>query len=69
MSTALKRLMKVFHNLDIYGCPVSLTVERQKLYHTGFGTIVSIGILTLTIASFLLMLISMFRYDDPSVIS
>ncbi|CAD8188107.1 unnamed protein product [Paramecium pentaurelia] len=67
-SLFFKNLRKLLLSIDMFGSQINLQVKKENEYHTIFGVLMSIGILTLIYYSFLSLVIDMIDRKSPNVI-
>ncbi|CAK58972.1 unnamed protein product (macronuclear) [Paramecium tetraurelia] len=67
-SLFLKNLRKLLLNIDMFGSQINLQIKKENEYHTIFGMLMSLGILTLIYYSFLSLVIEMIERKSPNVL-
>lgn len=67
-SSFLKNMKRLLLSLDIFGSEINLQIKKENEYHTGFGIIISLAILSLVYYSFLSLVIDMIERKSPNVL-
>lgn len=67
---SIKRKAKIYlHKFDLFQRNINLFVNKQEHFTTSIGSLTSIFILFFTIYSFASMLDSMFKRENPNIVS
>lgn len=67
---SLKKKARIcLHRFDLFQRNISLFVNKQESFTTNTGSFTSIGIFFFTIYSFASMMDSMFKRENPNIVS
>lgn len=58
-----------FHSLDLFGIPMQLQIKKKSEYHTAFGSIISLAIMSFISFSFVNLVVDLFDRKNPNIIS
>lgn len=57
------------HSFDLFGIPVQLQIKKKSEYHTTFGSIISLAIMSFICYSFVNLIVDLFERKNPNIIS
>lgn len=61
--------IRLLHSIDLFGIPIQLQIKKKSEYHTVFGSMVSLAIMSFICFSFLNLVIDLFERKNPNIIS
>lgn len=65
----IKKSVSLLYSLDLFGKRVELLQKKEEEHHTLTGAVISLGIIIFTSISFLNMVIDLFSYSSPNIVS
>ena len=69
MRVPFKKFISLFRNLDLYGIPVNLLINKKTKFQSNFGALVSVGIMCIVVYVIFLNVVAWLNNDNLKIIS